>query len=164
MCFLAGDAPQEKPRPQTAPTTQPARDQFDELMKKYLDLTQKLHKSDDLPDKSALRKQLHDLMRELHAVKPFESQTLPPVRPLHPFVIDPIPNWRPPAGSVPHDFNGERYWIMPLSHSPRLWQPTQSRQTSELEMFDQIHRRTPNRGGALILPNDPQHVNNRSKN
>lgn len=30
------------------------------------------------------------------------------------FGRDPMPDWTPPPGSVPWDYNGVRYWVVPL--------------------------------------------------
>lgn len=41
----------------------------------------------------------------------------PKPRQQNPFVLDPHPSWTPPPGSVPYDFNGVRYWVIPLKSS-----------------------------------------------
>lgn len=159
MCVLAGDPPLEK-LPAAPPATQPSREQFDELMKKYLDLSKKLRGTDDLSKKGEWRRELGETVRDILKLQ----STRPPGVQFrdHPFVIDPMPNWKPPAGSARRIFNGEEYWVMPLNQQDPFVQKLSGKQDPPFEINEfRLSRLQMYPIGPLILPSDPQHVNNR---
>lgn len=158
MCVLAGDPPERLPA--APPATQPSRDQFDELVKKYQDLSTKLRGTDDLSKKGEWRRELGETVRDMLKLQ----STRPPgvLFRDHPFVIDPVPNWRLPIGSVPHVFNGQQYWVMPLVQQDPVASKPLGKQNAAPEIDDFRHLRMRTHPmGTLILPSDPQHVNNR---
>lgn len=158
-CVLAGEVPPQE-HAAAPPATQPSRYQFDELMNKYLDLNRKLRGTDDLSKKGEWRRELSETVRRMLELQ----STRPPAMQFraHPFLIDPLPNWQPPAGSVPREFNGVRYWVMPLNQQDPFVQRMSGKQNPpfETDEFRDWHVRT-HPIGPLILPSDPQHVNNR---
>jgi hypothetical protein len=91
-----------------APSTQPRDASIDRLRQRL----------------EAWRSRLQHLPPRPHVFR-FGVPSRPPISPIpalprrpgaldRQFGRDPMPNWSPPAGSVPWDFNGVRYWVVPL--------------------------------------------------
>lgn len=105
----------------TAPSTQPARPKHDpslDCMRQRLDAWRDRLERSRPPRPPMNRFSVPVPPPTVRVPSPFSPGL--PRRPdaIDPrFGRDPMPGWTPPPGSVPWDFDGARYWVVPLHDS-----------------------------------------------